>query len=214
MLKGVTFDLDNTLIDYKSANSAALLRTWEAFSCDVAKSTAAWNSVAKPHVEDAFSDGLASFAYREERFLSVLERNDLPLSILSDMQDLYEEALTDHIVAFRYAESAIEACKQAGIEPCIVTEGPHDAQLRSMHTSNLDVSYDRVFSSNMYRISKTGGLFELVRRHLGGGRIRIMHIGDDYLRDVLSARESGYLAVHVPEGLASFPQELTEFLSC
>ncbi|KAL2881968.1 hypothetical protein SGCOL_002707 [Colletotrichum sp. CLE4] len=150
------FDLDDTLHEFRRASSAATAKTLEVISQRHGTSLndleEVYAHVLRDKTASAFSDGKKSFEYRRERFASVLDRFGLPsddAAFLDSLLDVYERTLNESLQLKDGAESLLKKLKVKGKKVAVITEGPQDAQERTVKDSSVafDVIRKRYQSS-------------------------------------------------------------------
>jgi putative hydrolase of the HAD superfamily len=178
----IGFDLDDTLHEYRVASQAALARVFSALHSDY--------QIALPD--------LAS-SYRRERFTALMHSHGVALSEDDSVHllALYKSSLAASLVLKPGALDLVQKLKTLGKKIIVVTEGPRDAQAWTLQQLGLSGYVDILVTSNELRRSKTDGLFGEILRIYGIPAVRMMYIGDNYIRDVVPAREEGILAVHL-----------------
>ncbi|KAK7447267.1 hypothetical protein Landi51_07142 [Colletotrichum acutatum] len=140
------FDLDDTLHEFRRASSAATTKTLEAISAKhgtpVDELKEAYGHVLRAKTAGAFSDGKTSYEYRRERFSSVLDRFGLPSDdtvFLEGLLDVYERTLNESLQLKDGAEALLQKLKSAGKKVVVITEGPQDAQERTIDQGNIEL---------------------------------------------------------------------------
>jgi putative hydrolase of the HAD superfamily len=90
--------------------------------------------------------------------------------------------------------------KRYGKGIAIVTEGPQDAQERTVEALGLATRIDYLATTNKFGVAKVDGLFERVVEELEIGAGEVVVVGDSWERDVLPAAKAGAFCVHYDEG--------------
>lgn len=196
------FDLDDTLHEFRRASSAATTKTLEAISnkhgTPVDELKEAYGHVLRAKTAGAFSDGKTSFAYRRERFSSVLDRFGLPsddAAFLDVLLDVYERTLNESLQLKDGAEALLKKLKGMGKKVVVITEGPQDAQERTVGELGIGGYVDFLATTNFFGVAKTEGLFGEVLRHLGIGAGEIVFVGDSVVRDMEPTSREGIFSV-------------------
>ncbi|KAK2005950.1 HAD-like protein [Colletotrichum eremochloae] len=199
------FDLDDTLHEFRLASSAATHRTLEVISqkhgtsLDVLKKE--YSDILRIKTSNAFSDGKTSFDYRRERFTLLFERISQTMSatFLAHLLETYETTLVNSLQLKCGALSVLKTLKRLGKKIVIITEGPQDAQERTIHHLGIAEQIDILVTTNSFGISKVDGLFSRVLQQLGTTSGEMVYVGDNKLRDMEPAMAEGILCIHFSE---------------
>ncbi|KAK7216539.1 hypothetical protein V2G26_004542 [Clonostachys chloroleuca] len=202
------FDLDDTLHEFRRASSAAVEAVLRAVSdrtgADLSLLKETHSQVLKEKTANAFSDGKTSFDYRRERFTAVLSRLSLPSddeTFLTHLLQVYETTLTRSFELKAGALQMFETLKRLGKKIVVITEGPQDAQERTVEALGLAKHIDFLATTNRFRASKTDGMFGKVLEHLDISPGDIVFVGDNEERDVRMATAAGIFSIYYAEGL-------------
>ncbi|TDZ29829.1 hypothetical protein C8035_v003965 [Colletotrichum spinosum] len=199
------FDLDDTLHEFRRASSGATSQTLEVVSQRYGTATAdlkdAYAEILRDKTLNAFSDGKTSFEYRRDRFAAVLERFSLPqdADFLNELLAIYEEALARSLQLKDGALSLLSTLRRVGKKIAVVTEGPQDAQERTVEQLGLAEYVDFLATTNFFRVSKVDGLFPKVLEHLQISAADMVFIGDNSSRDMIPAGEANILCIFYAE---------------
>ncbi|KAH6618011.1 HAD-like domain-containing protein [Chaetomium sp. MPI-SDFR-AT-0129] len=225
----IGFDLDDTLHEFRRASGAATTKVLEGISKRYGTAMSAlkneYTRILKEKTSNAFSDGKTSFQYRKERFTSVLAHFSIPLDavFMEELLESYEDTLVKSLELKCGALSLLSAIKDMGKKVAIMTEGPQDAQERTIQALGISQHVDFLATTNHFRLTKTSGLFSAVLGHLGISAGDIAYIGDNEQRDMRPAMGEGIFAVHLAESkhvcLNSFPPQVNtlrklEYIIC
>ncbi|KAF1988279.1 Haloacid dehalogenase-like hydrolase [Aulographum hederae CBS 113979] len=200
------FDLDDTLHEFRKASGVATSAVLEEISrksgIALPQLKEEYAKVLKEKTANAFSDGKTSFDYRKERFTAVLTHFSLPTDehFLTTLLQLYEETLTTSLELKSGALALLSTLKAHGKIIIIMTEGPQDAQERTVAALGLGPYVDFLATTNHFRVSKIDGLFAKVLKHLNISPGDIAYVGDNELRDMKPAMAEGVFCVHFAEG--------------
>ncbi|KAK5996141.1 hypothetical protein PT974_04569 [Cladobotryum mycophilum] len=212
------FDLDDTLHDFRGASSTATKSTLAAISQRHAISLPIlqdhYAKVLREKTANAFSDGRTSFDYRKERFVSVLAYFSLPLDeqFLGQLLELYETTLSSSLCLKPGALSLLTMLKREGKSIVVITEGPQDAQERTISHLGLAPYIDCLITTNHFGVTKLDGLFTKVLEHLRITSKDMAYIGDSEVRDMEPAMAIGIFSIHLaetkPSLLAALPLQI------
>ncbi|KAK1963431.1 hypothetical protein LY78DRAFT_198124 [Colletotrichum sublineola] len=151
------FDLDDTLHEFRLASSAATHRTLEVISqkhgtsLDVLKKE--YSDILRIKTSNAFSDGKTSFDYRRERFTLLFERISQTISatFLAHLLETYETTLVNSLQLKYGSLSVLKTLKRLGKKIVIITEGPQDAQERTIHHVGIAEQIDTLVNNEFLR---------------------------------------------------------------
>jgi putative hydrolase of the HAD superfamily len=157
--------------------------------------------VLKEKTANAFSDGKTSFDYRRERFASVLAHFSLPQDdqFMAELLRSYEATLMASLELKCGALGLLLAVKNMGKKVVIVTEGPQDAQERTVQELGIGGYIDFLATTSHFRVTKTSGLFPKVLEYLGISPGDMAYIGDNEQRDMKPAMAEGIFSIHLAE---------------
>lgn len=204
------FDLDDTLHEFRHASSAATAKTLERISqqygVHIASLAEEYSSILREKTLGAFSDGKTSFEYRRDRFGSLMARFSLApdAEFLDQLLDLYESTLNESLKLKDGALELLLGLKAAGRKIAVITEGPQDAQERTLRQLGIAEYVDFLATTNFFGVSKVDGLFPKVLGHLGIPAADMAYIGDNPERDIIPAMEAGILSIHLAETAETF----------
>jgi HAD superfamily hydrolase (TIGR01549 family) len=199
------FDLDDTLHEFRKSSKLAIDETLKVISenCQVPIQDLqeTYLKVLADKTSSAFVEGKTSHEYREERFRAVLHYFSRDFSE-KDMQRYlvtYEETLTKALELKCGALDLLETLRALGKKIAVITEGPQDAQERTMRALGLVDKADFLATTSAFGVSKTTGLFERVMDHLKISPADMVFVGDNEQRDMLPATRLGIYGIHYAE---------------
>ncbi|KAJ3485481.1 hypothetical protein NLG97_g6808 [Lecanicillium saksenae] len=201
----VGFDLDDTLHEFRRASSTAtdqaLAKISGAYNIPMPELNQEYAKILQLKTANAFSDGKTSFDYRKERFSLVLERFSLPYDahFMHFLLETYETAISASLELKCGALGLLSTVKNMGKKIAVITEGPQDAQERTVKALGIDGYIDFLATTNHFGVSKTAGLFVKVLQHLGISPGYMAYIGDSAQRDMEPALSAGIFSVHLDE---------------
>ncbi|KAH6697498.1 Haloacid dehalogenase-like hydrolase [Plectosphaerella plurivora] len=204
----IGFDLDDTLHEFRRASSTAtgqvladISQRHDILLQDLKQE---YSRVLRAGSANAFSDGKTSFDYRRERFTAILEHFIQPLpedsaDFVEELLKSYETTLTASLETKCGALGLLWIIKNMGKKIAIVTEGPQDAQERTIKALGIGGYVDFLATTNRFRVSKTDGLFGKVLHHLDISPTDMAYIGDSEQRDMEPAMAEGIFCIHLAE---------------
>ena len=208
----IGFDLDDTLHEFRRASGVATDEVLGAISGahGVAHSQlkSEYSRILRAGTANAFADGKTSFQYRRERFASLLAAFSLPASDQDEMEkllSLYEDSLSAALELKPGAADLLALLKSLGKKIVIVTEGPQDAQERTVEALGIAEYVDFLATTNRFRTAKTDGMFGMVLAHLGISARDMAYVGDNEKRDTTPAAAQGIFSILLDEARETSP---------
>ncbi|KAG9255411.1 HAD-superfamily hydrolase, subfamily IA, variant 1 [Emericellopsis atlantica] len=202
----IGFDLDDTLHEFRRASSAAvgkvLAEIFERYGTPVAVLREEYTKILQTSTANAFSDGKTSFHYRAERFRLLLDHFSLPhdAELMNQLLESYEATLVANLELKCGAQGLLSTIKSMGKKIVVITEGPQDAQERTVDALGIRSYIEFLATTNHFRASKTDGLFPRVLEHLGMSSGDVAYIGDSEQRDMQPATAESIFSIHLAEG--------------
>ena len=214
----IGFDLDDNLHEFRRSSGTATNKVLEEISkrCDIPLPALKdeYSKVLKVMTVNAFSDGKTSFDYRRERFTLVLAHFSLPQDdqFMADLLRSYEVTLMASLELKCGALGLLSAVRNMGKKIVIMTEGPQDAQERTVQGLSIGEYIDFLATTNHFRVTKTSGLFPRVLEYLGVSPGDMAYVGDNEQRDMKPAIAEGIFSIHLAETkhvfLNTFPPQI------
>ena len=202
----ICFDLDDTLHEFRKASAAAIESTMQvlqrAYGVPVQDLKDRYAEVLAQKTASAFVEGKTSHDYRRERFAAVMAHFSLPTDddpVLDGLLDTYEAVLTRSLELKPGAVDLLAFIRARGKKVAVITEGPQDAQERTVERLGLAAQVDFLATTSRFEVSKTGGLFGRVLRHLDVDATDVAYVGDSQARDMAPAAATGIFAIHLSE---------------
>ena len=188
-------DVDNTLLDFTSAERQALTDTLAQYQlpCDESiceiyhqVNDRLWQSLAKGELSRS-----KLFAVRFARFLQAAGLPDNGKS--REMNDRYEEQLPLHPDLIPGALAALDELAEVATLAA-VSNGAYKVQQARIQASGIDRYLDGVYISEKVGAAKPSPrLFEHALRDLGvNDRSRVLVVGDDLLADIRGGANAGF----------------------
>jgi putative hydrolase of the HAD superfamily len=188
------FDLDQTLLDQRSAANAAAI-AWAAdhgiADADVASR---WSAIATRHYRRYQSREIGFEDQRRERvreFLALTLSDDEASSIFNGYLERYE-------AGWRLFEDAVPALRRAaaaGLRVAILTNGERSQQQRKLERFSLDAEIDLILCSSDLPAGKPDPrTYAAVTSHFGASSDEAIMIGDSLEADYQGALASGMRA--------------------
>ncbi|KAF7862694.1 hypothetical protein EAF04_007567 [Stromatinia cepivora] len=200
----IGFDLDDTLHSFRHSSNMASTKVLEEislqFSIHISELKETYTYILKQKTINAFSDGKTSFGYRRERFIAVLAHFSLPQEIkFVGLLDLYEETLMRSLELKCGVVELLSILREMGKKIVVITEGPQDAQERTLKGLGISGFVDFLATTNYFGVSKIDGLFSKVLGFLDVKSDDMVYIGDSEVRDMKPAMAEGIFSIHFSE---------------
>lgn len=196
----IGFDLDDTLHSFKEASASGSEAIFdylaEEFGRPKPKLRADYAKILAESQGSHFVEPVSSQVYRSRRFQKLLEANAiLPHRHLDELLAIYESSFSSHLSEKTGAKDLLEVAKRAGKTVVVVTEGPQDAQERTLAGLGVTGLVDFLVTSSSAGRSKLNGLFDVALAVVGCNPSDMLYIGDNYERDCLPCLQAGIKAV-------------------
>ena len=203
MVKGIVFDLDDTLYDYSilEPKAAEAVKEYAAEKLCIKKSV--FDDVlreAKCAVKKQLHDS-ASGHNRLLYYQKVLELlNYTSVSEALVMEELYWSYMLEHMELREGAEELLEYCSRNGMKIGICTDLTAQIQLRKVQKLGLEKWLDCLVTSEEAGKEKPAPvMFQLCLDKMKLDSREVLFVGDSYERDVEGARKSGMNVVWLTE---------------
>lgn len=197
-VRGVVFDLDDTLFDHK-AWIRAKLEAVHAAHADALPPRAAFLRQALWLLEEE--------ARRADLLDAVCERLERPASLAPRLLAAWREARVEGRL-FGDVAPALESLRRAGIATAVLTDNPPDSQREKLGAAGLEGRFDAVVFAREAGAEKPDPRpFQAVAQALGLAPEALVSVGNNPYRDVLGALEAGFAAgflLRRPVGLSSY----------
>ncbi|KAJ5626880.1 hypothetical protein N7528_004307 [Penicillium herquei] len=208
------FDLDDTLHEFRKASSQASESVFEAihteYGIDIDALRSKYANILRTSTANAFTDGRSSTEYRRERFTQLLQGHNT--INIDSLLDIYKSSLQSSLTLKPGVVELFQSLKQLGKNIIVITEGPTDAQEWTVRELGIDSYVDILVTTNEIGRSKADGLFLTVLEKYGIDAEKIVYFGDNELRDVRAALESGILAIFYDEKGPSVKDSRIDFI--
>jgi len=196
--KWIAFDLDDTLHDFKHASQTAINHVFKLIQYDnpniqTNELQSAYQKICKSLVTP-FVDGRQSHEYRMERFSLLLDTLHLSKDPLASYIDGYEYSFNQAITPYEGAIELLSALNNK-TQIAVISEGPHDAQERTLDTAKMKPYVKALITSNRERVSKKDGLFQRFMEQENLKPEDLLVIGDSLESDILPSNKLGIKSI-------------------
>ena len=211
-LRGVLFDLDDTLIDHRGAVARALT-AWLPGLGD--EGLRLWNEAQERHLV-AWRERRITFAeQRRRRLRDFLPAVGIPYAD-EDLDEIFEGYPREYEAAwqrFPDVDDALAEVAEQGLVTAILTNGTHEQQHLKLARVGLAGRVGPVFTVEDLGVAKPDPeAFRRACARWGLDPATVLSVGDRYDLDVLPARRAGLRAVHLDrhdEGPHDEPARIT-----
>lgn len=212
--KWYAFDLDDTLHSFRKASGAAVtavlqkIREESNSSCSLEDLEAEYKRILVRGTTTAFVDGKTSHQYREDRLQQLVQKYDIRLQEgqMQTLLDHYEKILIDNLELKAGVLDLLQTLKHFGHRVAVITEGPQDAQERTVKALGLMPYIDYLATTNKLGVAKTDGLFVKVLEHLSLEQEDMIVTGDSWERDIVPATRAGMYCFHYSQVEPDYPE--------
>ncbi|MBL7502174.1 HAD family hydrolase [Frankia sp. CNm7] len=197
MLRGVLFDLDDTLVDQRSAADAAVVAWAAENGITDDQLVQRWTIISENHYARYQCREITFIEQRRARvreFLSRAVPDDEADTLFKGYLTRYEAGWT----TFDDAVPALRRARAAGLTVAILTNGDEDQQRLKLSRLGLNDEIDLLIASSMLPMGKPDPLaFGSALDLLGTAAEEVLMVGDSLEKDVLGAVNVGIEAVLV-----------------
>jgi putative hydrolase of the HAD superfamily len=192
VLEAVFFDVDDTLVDFDTANVAA----FRALFGDL--DFGAWSALTA-ELYPLFTSGQLAFdAMREQRVSRFLHGVGRPVDAATarELEVQRLAVLAESYVLFHDVQACLDTLRTRGLKLGLITNNESVHQRAKLARTGLDVGFEAVVISGEVGVAKPErAIFEQACALLGVAPGRALHIGDNIETDVRGARSAGIEAV-------------------
>ncbi|MDP2586925.1 MAG: HAD-IA family hydrolase [Candidatus Komeilibacteria bacterium] len=198
--ENIFFDLDGTLHDFKATARIAMSEVYkeikEKFSLQVDSLQKAYGDILAQAEKQAFQDGKTSFDYRTERFTALLKDFSIEDDkFVRELVEVYGNILEKNLTI---DDTTVETLRYLSgkYKLFLLTEGPLDAQIRTIEKLGINDFFTKVYTSGQYgAIKETGDLFEVAQKDLQLQTDSIVIVGDTPSKDIRGANLTGIKSI-------------------
>lgn len=193
-------DLDGTLHDFRKTARVAMEVVYrevqEKYSLNLAEMQRVYADIIREAEKAAFADRRTSHEYRRERFTKLLSHFDIQDEpFVYALEELYGSTFESNLFVADETKAVLAQLARR-YTLYMITEGPRDAQLRTVDGLGIGKHFRKIYTSNEYGERKeSGGLFTLAQHDIGVPNDQIVVIGDVKERDVKGAQIAGIKAI-------------------
>ncbi|KAF3045822.1 hypothetical protein E8E11_003453 [Didymella keratinophila] len=199
--KWYAFDLDDTLHSFRAASSAAVKAVLQVIhglsGRAMEELESEYERIQKQGTASAFVDSKTSHQYREERFRQLVQACNIALDDhqMQILVELYEKVLAENLELKPGVLELLKTLKRYGHKIAVITEGPQDAQERTLEALGIASHVDYLATTNQLRAAKIDGLIVKVLEHLQLEPTDMIMTGDSWERDIVPGTQAGLYCV-------------------
>lgn len=194
------FDLDGTLHDFLRAATEGMKLVYKEITSDYPISI---NALKKHYAElikfaekDAFTEQKTSYQYRIERLSRLLKKFDIySLELVERLTEIYGKTFENHIHSEHNMLLELKKLSKY-FKIHIVTEGPRDAQERTINILNIYPVITSLSTSGDFGVKKENGeLFSYILKDTQLTPNDVVIIGDNRTKDIDGAAKIGVRSI-------------------
>jgi len=214
--KFIYFDLDDTLLDHKSAERAGLKDAYSHFelfdTVEFEKLIATYHQVNKKLWELYGDTQVTKEQLQHDRFEWTLEKLGIDSSRSKEVGSYYLQCYGDHWSWIEGAGEAFSAIR-AKFPVGILTNGFSETQKRKFKKFGLHQAADHlIISEDVGYLKPDKRIFDYATRLTGFTSRDILYVGDSYTSDVIGGTEYGWKVAWYNTEKNAEDREKTDFV--
>ena len=211
MIRVILWDVDGTLLDFHSAEAAAIRTLFQKFGLGICTDAmlADYSAINAGFWRKLETGELTKPQVLTGRFETFFRKYGLDTGCVADFNAAYQLALGDTICFCPNALEVLLAFKGKALQ-CAVTNGTVIAQKKKLAASGLDQIFDHIFISDEIGIDKPNiAFFDAVWQKIGVYEPEeVLIVGDSLTSDIRGGNNAGIRTCwYNPKGLPS-PDDL------
>ena len=211
MIQVILWDVDGTLLDFHSAEAAAIRALFQKFGLGVCSDAmlADYSAINAGFWRRLESGELTKPQVLTGRFETFFRKYGLDTGCVDAFNAAYQLALGDTVCFCPNALETLRALKGQALQ-CAVTNGTVIAQKKKLAVSGLDQIFDHIFISDEIGIDKPNtAFFDAVWQKIGKyAPNEVLIVGDSLTSDIRGGNNAGIKTCwYNPKGLPS-PEDL------
>ena len=214
----IFFDIDDTLLDYKTSQDFAALEFAKKYPDHIADPNEfpqVWDALAERHIGRYLKGELSFQEQRRERI-----RESLGLALSSQEADsIFSEYYKIHEESWRlFPEVESVLLKLVDLSLGVITNGDKENQTHKLKKLGIFEYFDEVITPDCAGAAKpASAIFKLAAIRAKKPTEQCWYVGDNYNADYLGAKQAGFKSVWLNRNGADEPcdsqcQDLQEFL--
>ncbi len=201
-VRGVVFDLDDTLLDQKDWILRKLRLTWQSLQAELPPEREFLRTLLE----------IIEEGERQRPFDLFVQRLSLPQALLGRLIDTYRQARPAQARLYTDVAATLAQLRRDGYRLALLTDNPAASQQMKIEVAGLAASFDALVLSAELGTAKPDPLtFETAAQRLGLPPDQLVMVGDHLYRDLVGALDSGYrhaFRVRRDGGFFNFSEEV------
>lgn len=215
MVKGIIFDLDNTLYEYEEINLSAI-DNLGAYVCEKLGITISEFRQAFDYAREATKIGMSECASQHNRMIycqKALEYlNVNPTLYALEMYDTYWNTMLEQMKLNDGVLELMEKLQKKGINIGICTDLTTHIQHRKIRKLGLGSYVDYIVTSEEAGVEKPNiKIFQLILNKMGLEAKDTLFVGDSFQKDIIGAFQAGMKPVWYNKIKQAIPQDKVMF---
>jgi len=216
MIRLALFDLDETLLDHRSAVRDAILGYLqrELPAVDPSGQQDRWDALEEHHYARYLTGELDYVGQRRARARGFLSPFGIELTDDAEAEQWFEDYLHGYRAAWQLFDDALpclDRLSTAGVRLGIITNGELDFQLAKLDATGIRNRFEHIVASGEFGVVKPDRrIFEHACGLFGIGPRDALYVGDRLGTDALGAAASGLQGVWLDRGAAATAEQLDE----
>lgn len=207
-VRGVLFDLDDTLLDHSSAAAGAvwhLVRDRPRWTADESVTVARWRDLETVHFARYAAGEISMLDQRRARIREFLDLADGTDEVLDEHFEIYRQHYRTGWQAIPGGPALVLDLLDRGYRVGVLTNGQSAQQRAKLAAIGLTDPRLQVFVSEDLPAAKPSPLaFAAACEALGLPPAQVLMVGDSRVNDIDGARAAGLQAVHVSAAAPSY----------
>ena len=201
MIKYVFFDLDETLIDIKSAQNNAIKQFYYEYKfdniCEIVDFVKTWDDLTEFHYAFYSRKEISYEEQRKRRITDLFAKYNVPMK--KDAIAIYDDYLVffmDCWEAYDDAYDALSSLKNKNYKIGLLSNGDITQQKQKLEKVGLIKFFDYINASSEFNYSKPNPcVFEELFKLHNIKYDEVCYVGDSYKKDILPCRSLGIKAI-------------------
>ncbi len=192
----IYFDLDNTLLDHTSAESAAQKKTYSSFPELQEATFEEWMKTYKSVNHNLWSryqnEEITRYELQEARFADSMKELNLDVSKSAEIGEAYMELYRNY---WEWVEGAKDALTtvSSSFKTGIITNGFKETQELKIEKLNLKtICSTCLISEDVGKMKPHPVVFDRATELAGVERSDILYVGDSYSSDIVGGKNAGW----------------------
>ena len=202
-MKYIFFDLDNTLIDFQTAQNKAIESLYYIYKFDnivnVEEFIKRWNDLSDYHYDFYTRKEISYEEQRNRRVIDLFNGYNLKLDKTpKEIFDIYLKSFEENWTLFDDVYNTIEKLYDSGYKLGIISNGDLSQQTAKLKKTGIYNFFEIIATSSEYEYSKPNPkLYETIIQQFNINKEEIIMIGDQADKDVIPCLNIGIKAIWI-----------------